>query len=131
MVLIEKLSKYYDKICAVDNVSFEIKKGEVLGLLGPNGAGKTTIMRILTCYLQPTSGNITVKDYNIYDHSLEIKKLIGYLPESAPLYPDMHVYDYLKFIAEIRTIEQSRIDLRIKERAGMGDINKVMHGPIT
>jgi ABC-2 type transport system ATP-binding protein len=95
MIRIDNLAKYYGDTRAVDGISFEIKKGEILGLLGPNGAGKTTTLRILTCYSRPTSGNITVKDYNIYEHSLEIKRLIGYLPESAPLYPDMLVYDYL------------------------------------
>jgi ABC-2 type transport system ATP-binding protein len=130
MIQIENLIKYYGNECAVDEISFEIKKGEILGLLGPNGAGKTTTMRMLTCYLQPTSGNIKVKDYNILEHSLEIKKLIGYLPESAPLYPDMLVYDYLKFVADVRGIEKSASDSRIKELADMCGINEVMHRPI-
>lgn len=130
MILIDKLTKYYGDSCAVDEISFEIKKGEVLGLLGPNGAGKTTTMRILTCYLKPTSGNITVKDCNISEHALEIKKLIGYLPESAPLYPDMLVYDYLKFVADIRKIEKAGIDSRLKELADMCGINEVMHKPV-
>ena len=131
MIRIEDLTKYYGKSCAVDRIGFEIKKGEILGLLGPNGAGKTTTMRILACYLQPTSGNITVKDFNIYDHPVEIKKLIGYLPESAPLYPDMLVYDYLRFVAGLREIEKSASDLRIRELAGMCGINEVMHRPIS
>jgi ABC-2 type transport system ATP-binding protein len=130
MIRVENLTKYYGDSCAVDNISFEIKKGEILGLLGPNGAGKTTTMRILTCYLQPTSGNVTVKNYNIYDHPVEIKKLIGYLPEAAPLYPDMLVYDYLKFVADVREIDRSRQDSRIKELADMCGINEVMHRPI-
>jgi len=102
MIKIDKLTKYFGETCAVDGISLEIRKGEILGLLGPNGAGKTTTMRILTCYLEPTAGNVTIKDFSIYDHSLEIKKLIGYLPESAPIYPDMLVYDYLQFVADIR-----------------------------
>jgi ABC-2 type transport system ATP-binding protein len=130
VIKIDNLTRYYGDSPAVDNISFEIRKGEILGLLGPNGAGKTTTMRILTCYLRPTSGNITVKDFNIYDDPVEIKKLIGYLPESAPLYPDMLVYDYLKFVADLREIENSRADSRIKELADMCGINEVMHRPI-
>jgi ABC-2 type transport system ATP-binding protein len=131
VIKIDNLTRYYGDSPAVDNISFEIRKGEILGLLGPNGAGKTTAMRILTCYLRPTSGNITVKDFNIYDDPVEIKKLIGYLPESAPLYPDMLVYDYLKFVADLREIENSREDSRIKELADMCGINEVMHKPIS
>jgi ABC-2 type transport system ATP-binding protein len=130
LIRIENLTKYYGDSCAVDEISFDIKKGEILGLLGPNGAGKTTTLRILTCYLRPTSGNITVKDFNIHDHSLEIKKMIGYLPESAPLYPDMIVYDYLKFVANVRGIEKGRQELRIRELADMCGTNEVMHRPI-
>ena len=130
MIQIDNLTKYYGDSCAVDEISFEIKRGEILGLLGPNGAGKTTTMRILTCYLQPTSGSVTVKDFNIADHSLEIKKLIGYLPESAPLYPDMLVYDYLKFVADIREVDKSRVDAHLKELADICAINEVMHKSI-
>ena len=79
----------------MDRISFDIKKGEILGLLGPNGAGKTTTFRMLTCFLKPTSGSIRVKDLTIEKDDLAIKKLMGYLPESAPLYKDMLVYDYL------------------------------------
>jgi ABC-2 type transport system ATP-binding protein len=127
MIRIENLTRYYGDSLAVDGISFEIRKGEVLGLLGPNGAGKTTTMRMLTCYLQPTSGNIKVKDYNIHDHSLEIKKLMGYLPESAPIYPDMLVYDYLRFVADLRETGKARTDSRIKELADICGINEVMH----
>jgi ABC-2 type transport system ATP-binding protein len=130
MIKIENLTKYYGNTCAVDEISFEIRKGEVLGLLGPNGAGKTTTMRMLTCFLQPSSGDIKVKDFSIEENALEIKKLIGYLPESAPLYPDMIVYDYLRFIADIRELEKASIDSRIKELAGMCGINEVMHKSI-
>ena len=130
MIQIDGLTKNYGAASAVDQISFEIRKGEILGLLGPNGAGKTTTMRILTCYLKPTSGNIRVKDFNIHDHPVEIKKLIGYLPESAPLYPDMLVYDYLKFVADVRGIGKDGQDSRIKELANVCGINEVMHRPI-
>ncbi len=130
MITIEELTKYYGDTCAVDQISFEIRKGEVLGLLGPNGAGKTTTMRMLTCYLLPSSGDIRVKDFSIKDNALEIKKLIGYLPESAPLYPDMIVYDYLRFIADVRELEKGSIDARMKELAGICGIHEVMHKSI-
>jgi ABC-2 type transport system ATP-binding protein len=130
MIIVENLTKYFGDTCAVDNLNFEIKKGEVLGLLGPNGAGKTTTMRILTCYLKPDSGDIKVKNYHIQDSPVEIKKLIGYLPESAPIYPDMLVYDYLKFVADIRDIEKSRQEARIRELAEMCGTSEVMHKPV-
>ncbi len=130
MIQIENLTRYYGDVPAVDDISFEIQKGEILGMLGPNGAGKTTTMRMLTCYLSPTSGSILVKDFNIHDDPVEIKRLIGYLPESAPLYPEMLVYDYLRFVADVRNIDTSAADSRIKELAGMCGINEVMHKPI-
>ena len=130
MIKIENLTKNYGNTCAVDQINFEIRKGEVLGLLGPNGAGKTTTMRMLTCYLLPSSGDIKVKDFSIEEDSLEIKKLIGYLPESAPLYPDMIVYDYLRFIAGVRDLDKGSIDARIKELAGICGIHEVMHKSI-
>ena len=130
MIKIENLTKYYGKTCAVDEISFEIRKGEVLGLLGPNGAGKTTTMRMLTCFLQPSSGDIKVKDFSIEENALEIKKLIGYLPESAPLYPDMIVYDYLRFIADVRGLDKGSIASQIKALAGTCGINEVMHKSI-
>jgi|Deesub1362A_J573_1020465.scaffolds.fasta_scaffold00311_24 ABC-2 type transport system ATP-binding protein len=130
MIRINNLTKYYGDFCAVNNISLEIKKGEVLGLLGPNGAGKTTTLRILTCYMPPTSGTITVGDYNIHDHPLEIKRMIGYLPESAPLYHDMLVYDYLGFVADIRGLKDNRKEERIRELSQTCGLKEVMHRPI-
>jgi len=127
MIKIKNLTKYYGDLCAVDHVSFEIKKGEILALLGPNGAGKTTIYRIITGYLKPTSGNIEVMDYNIYDHIMEIKNKIGYLPEAAPIYKDMLVYDYLDFIADIRRIPKDKKMAQIKELGDLCGLNEVMH----
>lgn len=127
MIKFENLTKYYGELCAVDNVSFEVKKGEILGFLGPNGAGKTTTYRILTGYLQATSGTIKVKDYDIHAHQLEIKKLIGYLPESAPIYHDMLVYDYLNYVADIRGIPADEKLDHIKELANLCSLNEVMH----
>jgi ABC-2 type transport system ATP-binding protein len=130
MIRIEELTKNYGNVCAVDGINLEIKRGEILGLLGPNGAGKTTTLRILTCYLRPTSGNISVKDFNIHDHPLEIKKLIGYLPEAAPIYSDMLVYDYLSFIAQAREVDGDRTLSRLRELAKLCGLNEVMHKPI-
>ncbi len=131
MIHIENLTRYYDDVCAVDQINFDIQKGEILGLLGPNGAGKTTTLRMLTGFLRPTSGNITVKDFQIDQQPLEIKKILGYLPESAPLYHDMLVYDYLNYVAGIRGIEPDRKLVRIRELAGLCGINEVMHKPIS
>lgn len=130
IIRIDNLTKYYGSTCAVDKISFEIKKGEILGLLGPNGAGKTTTLRVLTCYLQPTSGSITVKGYDVGEQPLPVKKVIGYLPESAPIYPDMLVYDYLLFVAVVRELEEERSHARIRELASLCGIDEVMHKPV-
>ncbi len=127
MIKIKNLTKYYGDLCAVDSVSFDIKKGEILALLGPNGAGKTTIYRIITGYLKPTQGNIEVMNYNIYDHMMEIKSRIGYLPEAAPIYKDLLVYDYLDFVADIRGIDKDNKLDHIKNLGDLCGLNDVMH----
>jgi ABC-2 type transport system ATP-binding protein len=131
MIHVENLTKYFDSFCAVDQISFDIRKGEILGLLGPNGAGKTTTLRMLTGFLRPSSGNIRVKDYTIEEHGLEIKSLLGYLPESAPLYYDMLVFDYLDYVANIRDIKKDKKTTRIKQLGDLCGINEVMHKPIS
>jgi len=130
MINVQNLTKYYEDFCAVDQISLKINKGEILGLLGPNGAGKTTTLRMLTGFLRPTSGQIRVKDFTIEDHSLEIKKLMGYLPESAPLYHDMLVYDYLTYIAHIRELDTDQRNKRIGNLVDLCGIREVMHRPI-
>jgi gliding motility-associated transport system ATP-binding protein len=130
MIHIEALTKYYKNFCAVDQISFDIHKGEILGLLGPNGAGKTTTLRMLTGYLEPTDGSVRVKDYQIDKNALEIKRLIGYLPESAPLYHDMIVYDYLNYVAGIRNLPRDKRVPRIRELADLCGLNNVMHKTI-
>ena len=130
MIHVENLTKHYDQVCAVDQIHFEIHKGEIVGLLGPNGAGKTTTLRMLTGFLRPTSGTIRVKDFTVENQSLEIKKIIGYLPESAPLYPDMLVFDYLRYVASIRSIPTDRSLPRIRELGGQCGLEEVMHKPI-
>lgn len=131
MIHVENLTKYFDDFCAVDQINLDIQKGEILGLLGPNGAGKTTTLRMLTGFLNPTSGDIRVKDYSIDEHTLEIKTLLGYLPESAPLYHDMLVFDYLDFVANIRSIGKDKKMPRIRQLADLCGINEVMHKPIS
>jgi ABC-2 type transport system ATP-binding protein len=130
MIHVENLTKYYDDVRAVDQINFDIQKGEITGLLGPNGAGKTTTLRMLTGFLRPTSGRIQVKDYSIETQALEIKKILGYLPESAPLYHDMLVFDYLNYVADIRQIPQADKLPRIRELAELCGLNEVMHKPI-
>ncbi|MBL0732262.1 MAG: ATP-binding cassette domain-containing protein [Desulfosarcina sp.] len=130
MIHIEKLTKYYNELCAVDRIDLNINKGEILGLLGPNGAGKTTTLRILTGFLKPTSGRIQVNGYNIDEQLLQIKGLIGYLPESAPLYYNMLVFDYLNFVADIRGIESNKKLARIHELSDLCGLNEVMHKSI-
>lgn len=130
MIQVERLTKYYKDLCAVDQINFGIQKGEILGLLGPNGAGKTTTLRMLTGFLQPTSGTIRVKHFTVEKDVLEIKKLLGYLPEEAPLYHDMLVFDYLNYVADIRAIEKNQKLARIRQLADLCGINEVMHQPI-
>jgi ABC-2 type transport system ATP-binding protein len=130
MIEISDLTKYYGDLCALDHVRLSIRKGEVLGLLGPNGAGKTTLMRILTGYLAPTSGGVTAMGFSIDENSLEIKRFIGYLPEEAPLYKDMLVYDYLNYIAAVRGIAGDKKARRIRELAEICGLAEVMHRSI-
>lgn len=130
MIHAKRLTKYYQDFCAVDQISFDIRRGEILGLLGPNGAGKTTTLRMLTGYLEPTDGSIKIKGLDIREQPLEIKKLIGYLPESAPLYHEMIVYDYLNFVANIRDINSEEKQTRIRELADLCGLNEVMHRSI-
>jgi len=108
LIQVSNLTKRYGNFCAVDNISFKLRKGEILGFLGPNGAGKTTTMRIITGYLSATEGEVTVAGFDIFTHPLEAKRNIGYLPELPPLYREMRVRDYLKFCANIKGIKRMR-----------------------
>lgn len=114
-IVVENLTKKFGAQRAVDNISFRVKTGEILGFLGPNGAGKTTTMKAIVTYLTPNEGDIHVGNYSIHQNPDEIKKLIGYLPENNPLYSDMPVIDYLKFVAELQGIEKSKIKDKILE----------------
>lgn len=114
-IVIQNLTKTYGPQKAVDNISFTVKTGEVLGFLGPNGAGKTTTMKAITSYLIPDSGEITVGSYSVGKEPQMVKKSIGYLPEHNSLYPEMDVIDYLQFVAELQGIPSSKIPGRILE----------------
>ena len=131
MIQADHLTKYYKDFCAVDGISLDIRKGEILGLLGPNGAGKTTTLRMLTGYFKPTRGTINVKDFNSNEHPLEIKQLMGYLPESAPLYHNMLVFDYLDYVAEIRGIPRDKRLSRIRELCELCGLHNIMHNSIS
>ena len=126
MIEVKNLTKRYGATVAVNDVSFDAKAGEVLGFLGPNGAGKTTTMRILTCYLSADAGTAKVAGYDVFEESIEVRKQIGYLPESAPLYTDMGVLDYLNFIAQIRNIPKSHRKERIREVIDVCGLEKVI-----
>ena len=115
MIEVKDLKKSFGPNMAVAGINFEVQKGEILGFLGPNGAGKTTTMRILTCYIPADSGKATLAGYDTYKDSIEVRKRVGYLPESAPLYLEMGVIDYLRFIATIRNIPGNKRNSRIKE----------------
>jgi ABC-2 type transport system ATP-binding protein len=130
MIHVENLTKYYNDFCAVDQINFDIKKGEILGLLGPNGAGKTTTLRMLTGYFMPTSGTIRVKDDLLDEHLIKIKKMMGYLPESAPLYHSMLVYDYLDYVAGIRGMDKHQRISRIRQLVDVCGLDDIMHRSI-
>ena len=112
---VKGLTKYYGSFPAVEDVTFQVGKGEILGFLGPNGAGKTTTMRILTGFMPPTSGSVEVVGYDVVDKSLEVRRLIGYLPETVPLYTDMPVSSYLNYMGTLRGMEPKRIQRRIDD----------------
>ena len=131
MIHVENLTKHYGAVCAVDRIHLTARKGEILGLLGPNGAGKTTTLRMLTGFLRPTAGTIRIKEYLIEEHPLQIKAILGYLPESAPLYHDMLVFDYLQYVAGIRGVKPARRFARIRELGELCGIHEVMHQTIS
>src|ERR1700685_4656500 len=102
MITVKNLTKRYARNTAVDHISFEVQKGQIVGFLGPNGAGKTTTMRMLTCFLPPTSGNATVAGFDVLEQPLEVKRRVGYLPETPPLYPEMTAVEYLSFVGKLK-----------------------------
>ena len=125
MIEVDSLTKRYGRATAVDGISFKVEKGEILGFLGPNGAGKTTTMRILTCYLPPTEGKARVAGHDVFAEPMEVKKRVGYLPETPPLYPDMEVGEYLDFCAKIKGVASGERKTRVAdavEKCRVGDV---------
>lgn len=134
MIKVEGLTKRYARTIAVDNISFEVEKGQIVGFLGPNGAGKTTTMRVLTCFLPPTGGSANVAGYDVVNQPMEVKRRIGYLPETPPLYPEMEVVEYLHFAGRLKGISSADIAKRADEamgRCGLGDVSKKLIGKLS
>jgi ABC-2 type transport system ATP-binding protein len=116
-IVVDRLTKVYGALVAVDHISFEVPRGTILGFLGPNGAGKTTTIRMLTCYMPPTSGSAKVAGFDVFTESLRVKQHIGYLPESTPLYNEMRVCEYLDFRGQLRGLDRETRRLRIEQVA--------------
>lgn len=119
MIEVDNLTKYYGDFPAIENISFTVNRGEILGFLGPNGAGKTTAMRVLTGFMPPTSGSVRIAGFDVVDNSLEVRRHIGYLPETVPLYTEMSVADYLDFMGRIRGMSKQWRKRRISDVIGM------------
>jgi ABC-2 type transport system ATP-binding protein len=129
-ITVENLTKQYGSQKAIDSISFDVKPGEILGFLGPNGAGKTTTMKIITCFMAPSGGDVKVGNISIHDNQEEIKKQIGYLPENNPLYYEMPVLEYLNFVAELQGVEKNKIRNRIVEMVHLTGLNEEKHKKI-
>jgi len=134
MIEVLNLTKRYGRATAVDGISFKVERGEILGFLGPNGAGKTTTMRILSCYLPPTEGQAFVAGYNVFEDPLEVKRRVGYIPETPPLYPDMDVQSFLDFCSKIKGVpkreRKAKIDDSI-QKARIGDVRRKQIGRLS
>jgi len=134
MIEIKNLSKTYGSIKAIDDLSFSIKKGEVIGFLGPNGAGKTTTMKIITGYMAPSQGEVKVGGYDVFENPMEVKKKIGYLPEVPPVYLDMYVGDYLAYVAELKKVPKIEIAKKVQkaiEKTNLGDVQQRLIGNLS
>ena len=130
MIEVENLTKYYGRTLAVDNITFYVGRGNVVGFLGPNGAGKTTTLRILTCFIPATSGSARVAGYDVFNQSIEVRKRIGYMPENVPLYPEMRVREYLMFRAALRGMkpkDRAKAVDRVAERCWLRKPQNVMN----
>ena len=134
MIKVEHLSKRYTNVYAVNNISFEVADGEILGFLGPNGAGKSTTMRILTCFMPATSGSAKVGGYDVFNDSLKVRQIIGYLPENVPLYTDMRVNEYLLFRSKIKNVPRKKRNSKISEcleTCGIVDVQNQIIGTLS
>ena len=130
MIEVQNVSRYFGQFLAVNDISFQVEKGEILGFLGPNAAGKTTMMRILTTYLPATSGTARIAGFDVHDKSMEVRKRLGYLPENPPVYPEMRVRDYLSFVAKIKEVdpknEKRAVDEALAKTATGNVANRVI-----
>jgi ABC-2 type transport system ATP-binding protein len=129
-IVVSNLSKFYGDAKAVDDISFNVQSGEILGFLGPNGAGKTTTMRVITCYLSPSAGSAKVEGRDIRDESLEVRKLVGYLPEQNPLYLDMNVLEYLEYSAQLQGVSKISVPARVREMVDVCALGEMKHKDI-
>src|ERR1700680_3208420 len=134
MITVTDLTKRYARHTAVDHISFEVHKGQIVGFLGPNGAGKTTTMRMLTCFLPASSGSATVAGFDVLEKPLEVKKRIGYLPETPPIYPEMETAEYLKFVGQLKGLSGADLRKRIDyvcERCAVADVKTKLLGKLS
>ena len=134
MIKVKDLTKRYARATAVDQISFEVAKGQIVGFLGPNGAGKTTTMRMLTCFLPASAGSATVAGFDVLENPLEVKKRIGYLPETPPIYPEMETAEYLKFVGQLKGLSGADLRKRIDyvcERCAVADVKTKLLGKLS
>ena len=134
MIKVQALTKKYARTVAVDQISFEVAKGQIVGFLGPNGAGKTTTMRMLTCFLPPSAGTATVAGFDVLEQPLEVKKRIGYLPETPPIYPEMETAEYLKFVGKLKGLSGTDLQKRVDyacDRCAVADVKKKLLGKLS
>jgi ABC-2 type transport system ATP-binding protein len=134
MIQVEGLSKKYARQVAVNNISFSVEKGDIVGFLGPNGAGKTTTMRILTCFMPPTAGSANVAGFDVFEKPFEVKKRIGYLPETPPVYPEMTVQSYLHFVGNLKGVPARDLKRRteeVMERCAVADVKTKLIGKLS
>src|SRR5580700_11871453 len=134
MIIVKDVTKRYARATAVDHVSFSVAKGQIVGFLGPNGAGKTTTMRILTCFLSPSGGSASVAGFDVLEQPLEVKKRIGYLPETPPLYPEMETAEYLRFVGKLKGLSGAELEKRIDyvcDRCFVGDVKNKLLGKLS
>ena len=134
MITVKNLTKRYARTVAVDGISFDVGKGQIVGFLGPNGAGKTTTMRILTCFLPPSDGTATVAGFDVLEQPLEVKKHIGYLPETPPIYQEMETEEYLRFVGQLKGLSGVELEKRLEyvcERCAIADVRKKLLGKLS
>ena len=134
MIAVRDLTKKYARNTAVDHISFEVEKGQIVGFLGPNGAGKTTTMRVLTCFMPPTSGSASVAGFDVLEQPMEVKRRIGYLPETPPLYLEMRTTEYLEFVGKMKGLRGAELSKRVEyvlDRCAVADVKEKVMGKLS